>query len=463
MKDELLLRLEAFGQESLLAFWDELSEEEQAGLAAQVRGSDLHDLEAMFESSATQERLTELAQRAEPPAAVRIDSNDPPYAGRGAEQVGEQALAAGKVGIALVAGGQGSRLGFDHPKGMYPIGPISHASLFEILFAKIDAIGERFGRGIPLFLMTSPATHQETLDYLETNRRFGLVEEDVTVFCQGTLPAVDACTGKLLLSERDSLFLSPDGHGGMLAALERCRALESMQQRGLEYLFYFQVDNPLATVCDPRLIGCHLLAESEYTLQVIAKKSPEDRVGNVVRLDGMTRVIEYSDLPAEVAQQRNDDGSLKLWAGSIAVHIFDIAFLCRMAKSQDVLPIHLARKKVPFLDPSGRRINPDEPNAIKYERFIFDLLPHAKRALSVEVDPALAFAPLKNASGAATDTVEHVCCQMMDVHRRMLREAGIKVDDGCRVEISPRFAMTVEQLRQKIAPGTTILEDTYFR
>lgn len=463
MRDELLLQLRAFSQEHLLAFWDKLSGVQQANLAAQIQKIDFPEMEAMFERSKAQENLRKLAQRAMPPLAVRIDSNDSPYTSEQARPLGERALAEGKVGVALVAGGQGSRLGFDHPKGMYPVGPISDASLFEILFAKILATGMRSGTAIPIYLMTSPATHEETVDYLKTNRWFGLAEEDVTVFCQGTLPAVDASTGKLLLSDRDSLFLSPDGHGGMLAALDRSGALADMQQRGIEHLFYFQVDNPIATVCDAYMIGCHILANSEYTLQVIAKQDPEERVGNVVQVDGVTRIIEYSDLPADIAKVRNGDGSLKFWAGSIAVHVLDVGFLSRMTKLHNALPTHCARKKVPFVDPAGQHVDPAEPNAIKYERFIFDLLPHAKCSLSVEVDPAVAFAPLKNASGAATDTVEHVHHQMMELHRSMLREAGVQVENGCRVEISPLFAMTVDQLRGKITPGTSIVEETYFR
>lgn len=462
MKDELLTQLSEFGQQHLLAFWDQLGDTQRAKLAQQIEGLKLQQIAEMFEQSGAEENLVELARRAEPPAAVRIGDGPSLDAEKEAERTGETALADGKVGVVLVAGGQGSRLGFDHPKGMFPIGPLSGASLFDILFGKIDAVSRCYGSKIPLYLMTSPATHQETLDCLATSGQFGLPATEVTIFCQGTFPAVDAASGKLLLGAHDSLFLSPDGHGGMLAALDHSGALENMKQRGLKHLFYFQVDNPLATVCDPSLIGYHVLAKSEYTLQVVAKQDPEDKVGNVVQVDGGTRIIEYSDLPEDVGRLRNQDGSLKLWAGSIAVHVFDVDFLIRMATAGNALPIHRAKKKVPFINASGDLVNSDAPNAIKYEQFIFDLLPHAVRTLSVEVDPSDAFAPLKNASGADADTAEHVQQQMMALHRRMLNEAGINVDESIRVEINPRFAFTVGQLGEKLSSGTTIDKDTYF-
>ena len=460
MNEKLLQHLRTYQQEHLLAFWHELDEVQQAKLASQIESIDLERITEMYRLGASGKSLSIDPCNANPPSAVRLGDGDRQESE--AERVGSEALAAGTVAVALVAGGQGSRLGFDHPKGMYPIGPISGDSLFDILLGKVVATGQMFDAQIPVYLMTSPATDEETGRYLEESQYFGMPPEDVKLFCQGTFPAVDAATGELLLATKGELFLSPDGHGGMLAALARSGALEDMQQRGIKHLFYFQVDNPLATVCDPGLIGHHILASSEYTLQVVAKQQSEDKVGNVVELEGKTRIIEYSDLPEEAANLRNDDGSLKLWAGSIAVHIFDVDFLCRTAESENSLPVHVARKKVPFVDADGHQRDPEQPNAIKFEQFIFDLLPYAAEAITVEVDPARAFAPLKNGPGSATDTAKHVQQQLMHYHRCMLREAGFRVDDAIRVEINPRFAMTPEMLRSKIPRETEITKDTYF-
>ena len=196
--------------------------------------------------------------------------------------------------------------------------------------------------------MTSPATHEETVAFFAAHDRFGLPEEDLIVFCQGTMPAVDAQTGRVLLAAPGQIAASPDGHGGMLAALDRSGALADIERRGIRHLFYFQVDNPLVDICGREFSGYHLLAQSEFSTQVIAKRDPLDRVGNVVQVDGRLMVIEYSDLPEEAANRRNADGSLRIWAGSIAVHVMDTALLRRLADARwgrhSCLPENLANR-----------------------------------------------------------------------------------------------------------------------
>ena len=193
----------------------------------------------------------------------------------------------------------------------------------------------------------------------------------------------------------------------------------------------------------------------------MAKQSPTERVGNVVSIDCKTQIIEYSDLPKAVAEQRNADGSLKLWAGNIAVHVFEVAFLERMAKDAKSLPFHVARKAVPYVSTTGERCTPSEPNAIKFERFIFDLLPMARHAIIMEVDGRRVFAPVKNASGSATDSPETVRRQMSDLYREWLVAAGAKVGD-VTVEISPRVALDAADLAQIIDSGEVIDRDYYF-
>ncbi len=461
MKQELLAKLSAFDQQHLLRFWDVLNDQEQAELAEQIAAIDFQSVADLFRESGDAESIGKLAARAEPPRAIRRDAAENLFAATEAIQAGHSALAAGTVAAAMVAGGQGTRLGFDHPKGMFAIGPVSAASLFQIHVEKLLAIGRKYGVRIPLYLMTSPATDAETREFFARHDRFGLAAEDLLIFCQGTMPAVDAGSGRLLMTDRQRLFQSPDGHGGMLAALAGSGALDDMQHRGIRHLFYFQVDNPLATVCDVELIGYHLLARSQYTLQAVAKKSPLERVGNIVSIDGSLRVIEYSDLSDEAALQRNADGSLKLWAGNIAVHVFDVGFLSETSAGAAALPFHRALKKVTHVDEAGAKVHPDKANAIKFERFIFDLLPAAERSLAVEADAKSAFAPLKNAKGSATDSPESVQMQMMDLHRGWLRAAGASVDDETRVEISPLFALDAGELSKKIPSSTAVLQSTY--
>jgi UDP-N-acetylglucosamine/UDP-N-acetylgalactosamine diphosphorylase len=448
----LTAQLAPYGQEHLLRFWDELDERGQARLAGQIAAIDFAQIARLFRQEGATHDWAALARRAEPPAAMR-------WAERGgggrfsAEQArrrGEQALAAGEIGVLLTAGGQGSRLGFDLPKGMYPIGPLSGASLLEIHLQKAQAVARRYGVTIPVSMMNSPVTDEEQSAFLAKHDRFGLSADDLVIFCQGTMPAVDAETGKLLLAEKGSLFLSPDGHGGTVAALAASGAIEKMRRRGVRHLFYLQVDNPLAPICDAEFIGYHLLAESELTSMAVAKLSPRDKLGNFVTIDGRQQVIEYSDFPDDVADQLASDGSLRFWAGSIAVHMFSLAFLERALALGDALPFHIARKVVPYVDEAGRHVEPSQPNALKFERFIFDLLPHARNALVVEYPEAEVFAPLKNAPGAERDTAEYVQRMMMDQHRRWLRAAGTRVADDVPVEICPLWALDAAGVAARI-------------
>jgi len=462
MKDQLLAALAPYGQQHLLAFWDALDERQREALARQIGQLDLELIARLYARKDDHADFRRLAERAQPPPAFRLDVAGNRFTPQQARQRGAQAIAAGHIGVLLVAGGQGTRLRFDHPKGMYPIGPVSGRSLFQILAEKVLAVGRRYGARIPLYLMTSPATHAETIEFFARHGRFGLAEGDLCTFCQGTMPAVDAQSGRILLERPDRVAVSPDGHGGTLAALVRSGTLGRMRQRGIGHLFYLQVDNPLVDVCAAEFIGYHLLSGSEMTTQVIAKREPLERVGNVVQVDGRLRVIEYSDLPDELAERRNPDGSLAIWAGSIAVHALDVAFLERMAAMADALPFHYARKKVPYVDPAGRRIEPQQPNAIKFERFIFDLIPAAARAAVVEVDPAEGFAPLKNGPGASQDTPESVRAQMVAQHRRWLCRAGVEVDEGVDVEICPLLALDAEEVARKVKPGMRVSKPTYF-
>ncbi|MBN2021369.1 MAG: UDPGP type 1 family protein [Pirellulales bacterium] len=462
MKSSLETLLEMHDQMHLIAFWNQLNASRQATLEAEIRAIDFERIARLYQQRDALSDLGAMAKRSRPPAAFRLNGQGNRFSADEARQRGIEALRDGRVGVILVAGGQGTRLGFNHPKGMFPIGPVSGKSLFQFHIEKMLAAARRYGKPVPLYLMTSPVTHDETVDFLARHDRFGLPERDLRVFCQGTMPAVDATTGKLLLDGPEHLALSPDGHGGTLAALVRGGSLADAQSRGIEQLFYFQVDNPLVDIAGPEFLGYHLLAGSEASSQVIAKRDPLERVGNVVDIDGRLHVIEYSDLPDDVARRRAADGSLEIWAGSIAVHVFDVAFLDRMAHRADALPFHIAKKKVPYVDASGKRIEPDAPNAIKFERFIFDLLPSAENAIVVEVDPARAFAPLKNAPGAATDTPDWVRAQLVAEHARWLRAAGVEVREGVPVEISPLLALDPEELAGRLLRGTRVLEPTYF-
>jgi UDP-N-acetylglucosamine/UDP-N-acetylgalactosamine diphosphorylase len=460
--DELSARLNGFGQEHLLAHWRQLSDDERARLAGQIERIDFQSLAEQFRI-ATGGHVV-----ADSPAAKAARAKSPPsvLAGSRKEEAiarGEAALRAGEVGMILVAGGQGTRLGFEHPKGLFPIGPVSKRTLFEVIVDRLRAVSKRFGVKIPLYVMTSPATTAETEAFFLEKRHFGLVREDeLRIFEQGTMPAVDAKTGRVLLDSPSELALAPDGHGGMLAALARVIGFEELKRRGIRTLFYGQIDNPLLTVCDPEFLGHHLLANSELTTQVVRKHDPAEKVGVVAQVDEHLEILEYSDLTPEQTAKREPDGTLSLWAGNTAVHAFDVAFLERVSGSASGLPFHLAKKKVPYINEAGERIEPVQPNAIKFERFIFDLLPLASNALVVEVDRATCFAPVKNADGAASDTPTAARIAMVAQHRAWLEAAGVEVAPEVSVEIHPSFALDADELKTKVAPATRVAEDAYF-
>lgn len=470
MKNTLLSKLDPVGQQHLLAHWDSLDPADRSRLTQQINDIDwdeysrLHKLHAGSgdDAEAVKQHWREAAAKSVPPTAVRLGHEPKGFTREQARQEGEAALRAGKVGMILVAGGLGTRLGFDLPKGMFPLGPVSNRTLFQILIDQLRAVSQRYGVRIPLYVMTSPATHDVTETFLAENDRFGLLVEDLRLFRQGTMYAVDEKSFDVLLSAPGEIFTGPDGHGGMLAALVKHGVLKDARSLGIQQFFYGQIDNPLLTVCDPELIGCHRLAHSELTTQVVAKSDPAEKVGVVVEIDGRTQIIEYVDLPDDASRERLPDGSLKFWAGNIAVHVFDVAFLERVAGQADALPFHTSRKKVPYVDRSGQLVQPATPNAIRFERFIFDLLPHAEHALVVEVDKAVAFAPVKNDDKSPTDSPTTARAAMIAQASRLLRKAGAEVGDGVMVEVNPLWASDAREARRKLKPGTKVSEATYF-
>ncbi len=468
-RNHLLGKLRPIGQEHLLAFWDRLDSAGRMKLASQIEQIDpdlFRDVQAEFHqqqaSGSDGSHWAEVAAKAVPPPAMRLDGSGVTFSMESARAKGAEVLRAGQVGMILVAGGLGTRLGFDQPKGLFPLGPLSHRTLFQILLEQLLAVRTRYGVSIPLYVMTSPATDAVTREYLNEQRWFGLPKDDCHIFCQATMWAVDERFERILLESPDSLFLGPDGHGGMLSALAKSGCLADAQQRGVEHFFYGQIDNPLLQVCDDLFLGSHVLAGSEMTTQVVPKRQPLERVGNVVSIDGKVQVIEYSDLSEDFAKQTNADGTLKLWAGNLAVHAFAVDFLTRSAANKRALAFHLARKTVSCLDPKQATGEPQSTKAIRFERFIFDLLPNAKNALVVEADAAEAFAPVKNSDDEATDNPRLAKAAMMALARRQLRAAGIQINDDVAVEINPQWASTIDEIRKRLSSGTVIREPTYF-
>lgn len=464
-------RLTEFDQQHLLQWWDQLTSEQRLSLQESIEAIDLNELSRLVQKLNNPETRTSStdspAARAEratgPGNLIRLPQGESDRArDAAAAELGNQMLSTGQVGVILVAGGQGSRLGFPHPKGMFPIGPVSHSPLFRILAEQLLARTRRAGVPIPLYVMTSHATHAPTVAFFKEHDCFGLDPDHVHFFQQGNMPAVDRQTGRILMADRHELCLSPDGHGGLLKALATSGLLQQMADRGVETLFYHQVDNPTVKVCDPVFLGLHRQYASQLSTRVVAKRSPSEKMGVVVEVDGRTQIIEYSDLPESLADRRDDQGDPVFWAGNTAIHAFERSFLEKLSQDPDSLPFHLAFKNVPYLDTDGQQQSPDDPshpNAVKFERFIFDALPQAERTLVVEAERDREFNPVKNADGQ--DSPATAQAALLALHRTWLEQAGATVAADARIEISPLVALDADDLRNQVVPGMELGGDLF--
>ena len=463
--------LQSHGQEHLLTFWDELDAPRQASLLTQLQEIDFDQLQSLIETLVIRKQQVERPQDIEP-ALFYAHKPGSTYDAEQYREVGEELLRAGKVAAFTVAGGQGTRLGWRGLKGAYPAAVVTGKPLFRLFAEQIRATEERYGATIRWYIMTSPDNDAATRAFIQDNRCFGLDRRNIFMFPQGEMPSIEANTGKLLLADKDRIALNPNGHGGSLQALATSGAVDAMLARDIDHISYFQVDNPLVRVIDPLFIGLHAAApdsSGEMSSKMVPKVSPDEKVGIFCRVHGKTVVIEYSDPPDELAQQRDDDGQLRFSAGSIAVHMLSAKFVKKLASGKDgfVLPYHRATKVVPYVDTkSAQLIQPQEANAVKLETLVFDALPLAESSIVYETSRIEEFAPIKNAQGNDSPATSHQI--QSDRAGCWLEAHGVTVPrdaDGhvsARIEISPLTALQASDLTRldlpdTIEPGQTIL------
>jgi UDP-N-acetylglucosamine/UDP-N-acetylgalactosamine diphosphorylase len=366
------------------------------------------------------------------------------------KEIGEKALSKGEVAFFIVAGGQGSRLGFEHPKGLFPISPILQKSLFQIHTEKVVAFGKYYGFSPELFIMTSSTNHEETVSFFNEYGKDWYDLNKIHFFKQRDLPSLDI-NNDLILSDRLTIFTAPDGHGGSLLALKNSGMIDLMKEKGIKYLSYFQVDNPLINISDPVFLGLHILENSEVSSKVLPKRSADEKVGVACLIDGKPAIIEYSDLPQDLAEKKDSDNRLLFNFGSIAIHIFSVDFIDRITTEKLQLPYHIAKKKIPYYDyEKNAIIKPEKPNGIKLEQFVFDAIPMAKNAIFYETTREEEFAPLKNKEGE--DSIQTCKEGMSNLFKKWLKNSGIEFDKENKaiVEISPLFAVNEEQFISKI-------------
>ncbi len=444
------------GQSHILHYLDTLTPDKAASLLVQVKNLDFFRIPAWVEKYVLTDGSLKVPEQFDPapsyPAVPNTSEQQEKYAK--AVQLGENLIRQGKVAGFVVAGGQGTRLGFDGPKGNYPISPIKKKTLFQIFAENLLAASKKYGATIPFYIMTSPLNHAATVDLFKSADYYGLGQDNIIIFQQGTLPNF-GFDGKILMADKDRIATSPDGHGGSLKALYNSGAVTDMKNRGVEYLSYWQVDNPLIHLVDPLFVGLHVMDKAGMSSKALLKVGPLEKVGNFCLVDGKVTVIEYSDLPDEAAHRTCEDGSLAFELGSIGIHMISVAFIEKLNADGDfALPFHRAVKKIPHIDANGQLIKPEKPNGIKLETFVFDAIPMADNSVILQTRREEEFAPVKNATGVDSAKVTHQ--MMIDRAAAWLEAAGITVprkSDGtpdCVLEIAPSFALTAEEVENKI-------------
>lgn len=446
--------LKKYGQDHLLCFWDHLDPAQRERLFNQLSRLDFAQIDRWLTDFVLKDSPFQLpANLAPAPSYTPRPQNDAQQAKYdSARQVGEKLISQGKVAAFVVAGGQGTRLGFDGPKGNFPISPVKNKTLFRIFAETIAAASRKFNAVCPWYVMTSPLNYSQTLDIFAANDYYGLPKQNVFIFQQGTLPNF-SLDGKILLADLDVITASPDGHGGSLRALHDSGALADMKKRGVEFITYWQVDNPLVNIFDPLFIGLHALDGAEMSSKALVKTGPFEKVGNFCLADGKVAVIEYSDLTNDLAEKKNPDGSLVFNLGSIGIHVISVSFVERLNKKGFALPLHKAIKKIPHVDDNGDKVNPTKPNGIKLESFVFDALPLASKSIILQTIRSEEFAPAKNAVGVDSA----ITSKQMMINRAAawLEFAGVKIPrkpDGspdCTIEIAPSFALTGNDVNAK--------------
>lgn len=453
------------GQDHIFKWWESLSNASRQRLIDQIRSIDFEQVRH-FQRLLEHQAVKKTPVHMEPPETVPLPFDETSRLARTeAGEVGEQAIRNGRTGIFTVAGGQGTRLGYNGPKGSFPCSPITQKSLFELQAERILANRQAYGVTIPWYIMTSPANDVPTRAFFRQHGYFGLGEDTVRFACQRMLPALDDA-GKLILEARDHLAMSPNGHGGTFLAMQDGGVLEDADHRGVDIFSYYQVDNILIHVLDPVFIGFHLNAGADMSSKMVRKSSAKEKVGHFGLIDHRLHVVEYSDMTNADMEARNPDGSLKYNAGSIGIHLIQKTFVRELLHDGGALPYHIAHKKIPKLLEDGTLLRPDQPSGYKFEMFIFDALPKTRESVILEVRREEEFSPIKNREGA--DSPQTAKQDLNNYFGRWLEAAGHEIPRDkagnvqCDIEIHPLYARTLEEFVRKAPEKITITDRIMF-
>lgn len=399
-------KLSGAGQEHLLQYYDELTEEQRRSLLAQIENLDLDLLKFVREDN----RQTAKG-KLEPLGAVTIEEIKKKR--ERFENAGIQALKNHKVAAVLLAGGQGTRLGFDKPKGMLNIGVNKELYLFEQLIANIMQVRDKTGTWVPLFIMTSEKNNKDTVAFFEEKKYFGYNKDYVFFFVQQMAPSVSH-EGKIFLEDKDKISASPNGNGGWFNSLVNAGLLDTLSKFGVEWLNVFSVDNVLQKIADPVFVGAVLENQCVCGAKVVAKADPNERVGVLCLEDGKPSIVEYYEMTDEIIHSRDAQGRLLYNYGVILNYLFHVDTLKQIMKNK--LPTHVVERKVPYIDERANYVKPDTPNGYKFEELVLDMIHMMDNCLSFEVEREREFAPIKNATGV--DSLESA--------RELMKKNGIE-------------------------------------
>lgn len=448
--EKLHFELKKHDQEHLIQFWPTLTSEERNELDHDIKDINMSEVIDFFrhtiETSADEEEKLDEHLQPIPPELHGSVTRTSPELLRHYEHLAMEQIGQGRVAALLLAGGQGTRLGVDYPKGMFNVGCPSGKTLYQLQAERLLRLQQlvelKTGQpaDIPWYIMTSEHTKEPTREFFRRHDFFGLQEKNLVVFEQGMLPCF-TFDGKIILESKSKIAKAPDGNGGLYRALRDRRILDDMESRGIQYVHVYCVDNILVKMADPLFIGYCLSKGADCAAKVVEKAFPTEAVGVVCKVHGHYQVVEYSEITLPTAQKRNSDGRLTFSAGNICNHFFTTNFLRSVISGQEkMLHHHIAKKKIAMVDSDGQIIKPEKPNGIKMEKFVFDVFQFAKNFVVWEVLREDEFSPLKNADNSGDkDTPTTARLALYSLHQRQVLAAGGTFidEEGIRLPLIP--------------------------
>ena len=399
--------LKEHGQEHLLKYYDELDDAGKERLLTQIAGLDFSvvELGKSGKGEAARGKITPLSAM----ELSEIEARKEEF-----RKIGLEAIRNTKAGAVMLAGGMGTRLGSDNPKGMYDIGLTKHVYIFERLIDNLMDVVKEAGCPVPLFIMTSDKNDAATRAFFKEHECFGYDPSYIHFFIQELAPATDY-DGKIYLEQKDKVSTSPNGNGGWYSSMARCGILDTVKDYGIEWLNTFAVDNVLQRIADPVFLGATIDAHVAVGAKVVRKAAPDEKVGVICLEDGKPSIVEYYDLTEELMNTKDEKGEPAYNFGVILNYLFRVSELEEIRSRK--MPLHVVEKKIPCLDENGNPVKPEAPNGFKYETLVLDMIHLASSCLPFEVVREKEFAPIKNKTGV--DSVESA--------RKLCQDLGIEL------------------------------------